>query len=117
MSDGVAARPGIRAKGRSSSIGDALFAALTRTAGVFVLVLLGAIIVVLFIGGWPAFRAFGPAFLTSTAWNPVTHRFGAVVAVYGTIVTSLLAGAWLEREVRGGVPLRAARPAALGSRA
>jgi phosphate transport system permease protein len=91
MSDIVAARPGIRAKGRSSAVGDAIFAALTRTAGVFVLVLLGAIIVVLFIGGWPAFRAFGPAFLTSTAWNPVTQRFGAVVAVYGTIVTSVLA--------------------------
>ncbi|MBN9563985.1 MAG: phosphate ABC transporter permease subunit PstC [Alphaproteobacteria bacterium] len=91
MSDVAATRPGIRAKGRSSSVGDTIFAALTRTAGVFVLVLLGAIIVVLFIGGWPAFRAFGPAFLTSTAWNPVTHRFGAVVAVYGTIVTSVLA--------------------------
>jgi phosphate transport system permease protein len=46
---------------------------------------------VLFIGGWPAFRAFGPGFLTSTMWNPVTHRFGAVVAVYGTVVTSVLA--------------------------
>ena len=91
MSDVVTTRPGIRARGRTSAVGDAIFAALTRTAGVFVLVLLGAIIVVLFIGGWPAFRAFGPAFLVSAAWNPVTHRFGAVVAVYGTIVTSVLA--------------------------
>jgi phosphate transport system permease protein len=90
MSDAVAAAPRIRTRGRSA-VGDALFAALTRSAGVFVLVLLGAIIVVLFIGGWPAFRAFGPGFLTSTIWNPVTHRFGAVVAVYGTIVTSVLA--------------------------
>src|SRR6185312_7391670 len=89
--DVVAARPGIRARGRASAVGDAIFAALTRTAGVFVLVLLGAIIVVLFIGGWPAFRAFGPTFLVSAAWNLVTHRFGAVVAVYGTIVTSVLA--------------------------
>jgi hypothetical protein len=31
-------------------------------------------------------------------------------------VTSLLAGTWLEREVRGGVPLRAPRAQALGSR-
>jgi phosphate transport system permease protein len=90
MSDAVAAAPRIRTRGRPG-VGDALFAALTRSAGVFVLVLLGAIIVVLFIGGWPAFRAFGPGFLTSTIWNPVTHRFGAVVAVYGTIVTSVLA--------------------------
>ncbi len=91
MSDAVAARPGIRAKGRSSSVGDAIFAGLARSAGAFVLVLLGAIIVVLFIGGWPAFHAFGPGFLTSAIWNPVTHRFGAAVAVYGTIVTSVLA--------------------------
>ena len=90
MSEAVATVPGIRAR-RGSSVGDAIFAGLTRTAGVFVLVLLGAIIVVLFIGGWPAFRAFGPGFLTSTVWNPVTHRFGAVVAVYGTVVTSVLA--------------------------
>jgi len=90
MSEAVATVPSIRAR-RGSSVGDAIFAGLTRTAGVFVLVLLGAIIVVLFIGGWPAFRAFGPGFLTSTVWNPVTHRFGAVVAVYGTVVTSVLA--------------------------
>jgi phosphate transport system permease protein len=56
-----------------------------------VLVLLGTIIVLLFIGGLPAFRAFGPAFLVSSAWNPVTERFGALVSVYGTVVSSLLA--------------------------
>jgi phosphate transport system permease protein len=90
MSDAVAAAPRLRTRGKSA-VGDAIFAALTRSAGVFVLVLLGAIIVVLFIGGWPAFRAFGPEFLTTAVWNPVTHRFGAVVAVYGTVVTSVLA--------------------------
>ncbi len=91
MSEAAAAAPRRSGQARASSVGDAVFAGLTRTAGVFVLLLLGAIIVVLFIGGWPAFRAFGPGFLTSAIWNPVTHRFGAAVAVYGTIVTSVLA--------------------------
>ncbi|MBV9783385.1 MAG: phosphate ABC transporter permease subunit PstC [Acidisphaera sp.] len=60
-------------------------------AGIFVLVLLGAIIVMLFIGGLPAFRAFGPGFLVSTDWDPVRQVFGAAVPIYGTVVTSLLA--------------------------
>ncbi len=85
---GVAATSGAR---RTTGVGDAVFATLTRVAGAFVLVLLGAIIVELFIGGWPAFRAFGPGFLTSSIWNPVTNKFGAAVAVYGTVVTSILA--------------------------
>jgi phosphate transport system permease protein len=71
--------------------GDRLFAFAAHAAGVLVLVLLGTIIVLLFLGGLPAFRAFGPGFLASSAWNPVTERFGALVSVYGTVVSSLLA--------------------------
>lgn len=72
-------------------VGDAVFAGLARFFGVFVLVLLGAIIVVLFIGGLAAFARFGPRFVVSAAWDPVTEVFGAGVPVYGTIVTSILA--------------------------
>jgi phosphate transport system permease protein len=71
--------------------GDRIFAGLTRAAAIFILILLGSIIVILAVGGWPAFRAFGPGFLTSTSWNPVTEVFGAGVSVYGTLVTSVLA--------------------------
>ena len=71
--------------------GDAVFAALARGAGVLVLLLLGAIIVSLFLGGWPAFRAFGPAFLASAEWDPVQEVFGAAVPIYGTLLTALLA--------------------------
>lgn len=39
----------------------------------------------------PAFREFGLAFLTSSAWAPVNGRFGAAPAIFGTIVTSILA--------------------------
>jgi phosphate transport system permease protein len=71
--------------------GDRLFAVTAYASGVLVLVLLGTIIVLLFIGGLPAFRAFGLGFLGSSAWNPVTERFGALVSVYGTVASSLLA--------------------------
>jgi len=79
------------ARSRPRWLGDAVFAGLARSAGLFVLVLLGAIIVTLLIGGLPAFRAFGAGFLASSAWNPVKHRFGALVPVFGTLVTSALA--------------------------
>jgi phosphate transport system permease protein len=57
----------------------------------FVLLLLIGIIASLFIGGWRALSTFGPSFLVSSAWNPVTDQFGALVPIYGTLVTSLIA--------------------------
>ncbi len=75
----------------SGKTGDAIFAGLVRVAGVFVLAVLGAIIVSLAIGGWPAFRAFGLGFLTSGDWDPVQDHFGALVPIFGTIVTAILA--------------------------
>lgn len=68
-----------------------IFEALATGAGILVLVLLGAIIVSLLIGGLPAFQQFGVGFLTSADWDPVKQVFGSVVPIYGTIVTSILA--------------------------
>jgi phosphate transport system permease protein len=56
-----------------------------------VLLLLGAIIAGLLIGGWDAFRTFGPAFVTGTDWDPVQEVFGAGVSIYGTVITAVLA--------------------------
>lgn len=114
---------------RRRSIGDLVFEALATAAGVLVLALLGAIIVSLFIGGLPAFRQFGVGFLTNPDWDPVQQVFGAVVPIYGTIVTSVLAllmavpvafgiafwltelaPAWLRRPVGTAVELLAAVP-------
>ncbi|WP_376100167.1 phosphate ABC transporter permease subunit PstC [Roseomonas sp. CCTCC AB2023176] len=74
-----------------SSGGDAAFALACKASGVFVLLLLGAIIIELFMGGLPAFRAFGLSFVTSTEWDPVQEVFGAGVSIYGTILTAVLA--------------------------
>jgi phosphate transport system permease protein len=35
--------------------------------------------------------AFGPAFLVSSSWNPVTGQFGALPMIYGTVVSSFIA--------------------------
>jgi len=73
------------------SIGDAVFAAIARASGGFVLLLLGSIIVTLFLGGMKAFRQFGFGFPLSAAWNPVKQNFGGLVSIYGTVITSALA--------------------------
>ena len=87
----AAAGPSAAIARRPSHLGDAIFAGLARFAGVFVLVLLGGIIVVLFIGGLPAFLQFGAAFLISDDWDPVREIYGALVPVFGTLVTATLA--------------------------
>jgi phosphate transport system permease protein len=76
---------------RKLRLTDAAFAAITRSAAIFVLLLLGAVFVSLVIGALPALREFSFGFLTSQSWNPVTEKFGALAPIYGTIITSLIA--------------------------
>jgi phosphate transport system permease protein len=75
----------------NASTGDAIFAFAARSAGLFVLLLLGGIIVVLFLGGLKAFRAFGASFLISDDWDPVQEIYGAAVPIFGTVATAMLA--------------------------
>ncbi|MDE7547750.1 phosphate ABC transporter permease subunit PstC [Acetobacter fabarum] len=71
--------------------GDPAFRLLVTATGVGVLVVLGAIIAVMVTGGWKAFATFGPGFLVSAVWNPVTQHFGAAAPVFGTVISSALA--------------------------
>jgi phosphate transport system permease protein len=72
-------------------LGDAAFRNLTRGAAILVLVILGGVIVALIQGSLPALREFGFSFLYEERWNPVTEKFGAFAAIYGTLVTSIIA--------------------------
>jgi len=60
-------------------------------AALAVLVIFGGVITSLLIGSMPAFKAFGFGFLTSQAWSPTRDNFGALPAIYGTLVTSIIA--------------------------
>ncbi|MBA1244577.1 phosphate ABC transporter permease subunit PstC [Pseudomonas japonica] len=60
-------------------------------AAMLVLFLLACIAGSTLWGGSEAFRTFGLDFLTTTDWDAVAGKFGAVVPVYGTLVTSFLA--------------------------
>ena len=70
---------------------DAVFRWFAFGAACVVLLVFAGIIAALFNGAWPALSTFGIGFLGSTAWNPVTEKFGALPAIYGTVVTSTLA--------------------------
>ena len=70
---------------------DLGFEWLTRSVAFLVLMVLVGIIVSLVVAAWPSIEAFGPKFLVTTEWNPPMERFGAVIPMYGTIVTSLIA--------------------------
>ena len=72
-------------------LGDAVFRHMTRAAAIGVLLLLSGVIISLIEGSIPALRTFGFGFLISARWNPVTDNFGALPAIYGTIMTSLIA--------------------------
>jgi phosphate transport system permease protein len=73
------------------NLSDSAFHYLTKSCALTVLLLLGGVIVSLVQGSLPALGAYGFGFLTSQSWNPVTEKFGAAPAIYGTLVTSFLA--------------------------
>ena len=70
---------------------DRLFAILTTGAAWLTLALLAGIIASLVIGAAPAIQKFGLGFLFSTEWDPVQEKFGGLVMIYGTLMTSFIA--------------------------
>ncbi len=70
---------------------DARFRALTFMASILVLLIFAGVMTSLVIGAMPSIKAFGWSFITSTKWNPVTEKYGALPSIYGTLVTSFLA--------------------------
>ena len=76
---------------RGFRIGDRTFNIITQASAIAVLVILAGVMLSLVIGSLPAWRAFGFDFFASESWNPVTEKFGALPAIYGTLVTSIIA--------------------------
>jgi phosphate transport system permease protein len=74
-----------------SAAADRVFSLVTAGAAWLVLILLGAAAASMAWGGRLAFETFGLRFITSTDWDAVNGDFGALVPIYGTIVTSIIA--------------------------
>ncbi len=114
---------------RLHQYGDVLFEYITRGFAILVLGTLLAIMVSLLVTSLPSLKAFGFGFLFSDEWDPVRDRFGALVPIYGTLVSSFIAmlialpisfgiaifltemsPAWLKRPLGTAIELLAAIP-------
>jgi phosphate transport system permease protein len=108
---------------------DKFFEFLTKFFAFLVFSILAAILVSLFVGSSLTLEKYGARFLFSTNWDPVQEEFGALVPIYGTLVTSLvamvigvpisfgialflteLAPAWLKRPLGTAIELLAGIP-------
>ena len=112
-----------------SKYGDVIFSLLVKVAALIVLLMLGGIIVSLVISSWPSIHKFGFSFLWAKTWDAPNDQFGALVPIYGTLVTSAIAlliavpvsfgialfltelsPAWLRRPLGTAIELLAAIP-------
>jgi phosphate transport system permease protein len=84
----VTSRP---AAPRSAPWVDQVFAMLAYAAALFTLALLVGILASLVIGAWPAIQEYGLSFLWRSEWDPVQNRYGGLVMIYGTLITSFIA--------------------------
>jgi phosphate transport system permease protein len=75
----------------SNPLADVIFHNLTRLAALLVFSLLAAILISLVISSWPSITKFGAAFIVTAEWDPVKEEFGALVPIYGTLVTAAIA--------------------------
>ena len=76
---------------RASPWADLLFSALAHGAAWLTLALLAGIIVSLLVGAAPAIKEYGLSFLWTSEWDPVQNRYGGLVMIYGTLMTSFIA--------------------------
>ncbi|MBS1169727.1 MAG: uncharacterized protein H6R01_645 [Burkholderiaceae bacterium] len=76
---------------RRQRIQDFLFHKITLCFAMFAFLVLAGIIVALIYGAIPAFVGFGPSFITTVDWDPVNDNYGAMIAIVGTLLTSIIA--------------------------
>jgi phosphate transport system permease protein len=96
MSKGTAERvapPPLVAAGRQRRLiaGDRVFEVIAYGAAALILLIAIVFVIALFIPALPAITTFGLGFFISRTWDPVRTQFGALPAIYGTLVTSAIA--------------------------
>jgi len=70
---------------------DMVFHKTTLLFAFVVLVALAGILATLTIEAMPALKSFGPSFLWANVWSVPDDQYGALIAIYGTLVTSAIA--------------------------
>jgi phosphate transport system permease protein len=76
---------------RIQKIQDFVFHKSTLFFALTVLIALVGIIISLIINAWPALSEFGPGFFFTIEWDIINGKFGGLIAVFGTVVTALIA--------------------------
>jgi phosphate transport system permease protein len=80
-----------RLRVQERAIGDKIYEILTALCALVVPALVVAIAVAIFAAAWPAFARLGFSIITSSEWDVSHGKFGAAPALYGTIVSSIIA--------------------------
>ncbi|MEO8153439.1 MAG: phosphate ABC transporter permease subunit PstC [Rhizobacter sp.] len=76
---------------RSAPWADTAFSVLAHGAAILTLLLLAGIIASLLVGAAPAIKEYGLSFLWTSEWDPVQDKYGGLVMIYGTLMTSFIA--------------------------
>jgi phosphate transport system permease protein len=72
-------------------VSDRIFRWTTTFCAVLAILLIAGFVVQLFWHSIPAFKAFGLKFVFSSEWDPVRGIYGALPAIAGTLLTTLIA--------------------------
>jgi phosphate transport system permease protein len=83
--------PDLSVERRGIRLGDVLFRGVALVATVGVAAVLALLAYQVFELAWPAIQQFGVSFIWTDAWNPNSNVYGALVFIYGTIVTAFIA--------------------------
>jgi phosphate transport system permease protein len=90
-SRGIQLTPELAKKMKTQRFQDAMFHVMTLSFASLVLIVLAGIIISLFINAWPFLSEFGPGFFFSDEWDVPAQKFGGLTAIYGTLVTAVIA--------------------------
>jgi phosphate transport system permease protein len=76
---------------KREKIFEALFFRVSQVSAIFVLAVLLGIFISLLINAWPSLQHFGINFFFTSDWNINKNKFGALIGIYGTVVSSFIA--------------------------
>ena len=81
----------LRSRPPAEKLVDISFKNLSIAMASVVAIVLFSILIVVFQGSLESMARYGWKFLVTSDWNPVDDQYGAGAAIYGTLITSLLA--------------------------
>lgn len=85
--------PGLAGNQRSShrfGFSDRIFSNTTLVFAMVIAALLVGLVIILVKDAMPAITRFGFSFITSSTWDPVKEIYGALPAIYGTLLSSAI---------------------------